>query len=69
MDLNTKHFTDLKQSVYGHLPKNDVISFSRKRFCASGLGLELGLRLRLGLELAEIRLKTISVKRPIGQVY
>jgi len=39
-------------------PKNDVILFYRKRFCASGLGLEL----------AEIRLNTFSVKRLFGQV-
>jgi len=32
-------------------PKNDVISFFRKRFCALGLWLRLRLRLRLGLEL------------------
>jgi len=47
-------------------PKNDVISFFQKRFCA--LGLELGLVLQLGFELrlglglrlglAEIRLNT-----------
>jgi len=42
-------------------PKNDVSLFSRKGFCALGLG--------LGLELAEIRLNAFSVKRPFGQVY
>jgi len=35
--------------VSGHLPKNDVILISRKRFCALGLGLELGLDWELGL--------------------
>jgi len=56
-------------------PKNDVISFSRKDFCALGLGLglelELGyeLRLKLGSQLTEIRLNTFSVKRALGQVY
>jgi len=40
----------------GTCPKNDVISFSRKRFYA----------LKLGLELAEIRLNAFSVKRPFG---
>jgi len=50
--------------VSEHLPKSDVILFSRKRFCAFGLGLGL----RLGYELAEIRLNTFSVKRPFGQV-
>jgi len=43
-------------------PKNDVILFSRKRFCALGLGfgleLWLGLGLRLESELPEIRLNT-----------
>jgi len=41
-------------------PKTDVISFSRKRFCALELGFGLGLR--LGLVLAEILLNTFSVK-------
>jgi len=40
-------------------PKNDVISFSRKRFYALGLGLGL----------ADLRLNTFSVKRLFGQVY
>jgi len=53
--------------------KNDVISFSRKRFCALGLELELEVRVRvgvivLGLELTEIRLNTFSVKRLFGQM-
>jgi len=47
-------------------PKNDVISFSRKGFCA--LGLELGFRIRV-----EVRVKvsgnTFSVKRPFGQMH
>jgi len=47
-------------------PKNDVISFSRKRFCTIGLEFELHLVLDLRLELAEIRLNTFSVKRPFG---
>jgi len=38
-------------------PKNDVTSFSRKDFCA------------LGLVLEEIRLNTLSAKRPFGQEY
>jgi len=44
-------------------PKNDVILFPRKRFCAL-----LGLGLRFGL-VRETRLNTFSVKRPFGQVY
>jgi len=52
--------------------KNDVISFSRKRYCALGLESELGLGLKLGLglglrlELAKIRLNKFLVKRPFG---
>jgi len=49
--------------------KNDVISFSRKRFCALGLKLNFKLELGLRLELAEARLNTFSVKRPFRQVY
>jgi len=37
-------------------PKNDVISFSRKRFCV------LRLRLELGLGLAEIRFPSTSIR-------
>jgi len=48
----------------GTCPKNDVIPFSRKRFCALGLEGELELR----LELAEIRSNSFSVNS-IGQVY
>jgi len=36
--------------------------FFRKCFCALGLGL------RLWLELAEIRLNMLSVKRPVGHI-
>jgi len=45
-------------------PKNDVISFSRKRFWVlglEGLGLDLGFELRLS--------STFSVKLTFGQVY
>jgi len=48
-------------------PKNDVISFFRKRVCFLGLGVELGLR--LGLKVSNIRLNTFSVKRPFGQMF
>jgi len=50
--------------VSRHFPKKkkkNVISFSRKRICAFGLG--------LGLELAEMRLNKFSIKRLFGQVY
>jgi len=54
-------------------PKNDVISFFRKRFCALDLGLEFEVELRLelgfGLKLAEIHLNTLSDKRSFGQIY
>jgi len=51
-------------------PKNVVILFTRKHFCAVGLELGLGLGLRLGLKLAKIRVNTFSVKRPaFGQFY
>jgi len=55
----------MSTSVSGHLPEKRRHFVSSKTFCA----LELGLGLRLGLELAEIRLNTFSVKRPFGQVY
>jgi len=42
--------------------KNNVVSFSRKGFCA----LAIGFGLRLGLQLTEIRLNTFSVKRSFG---
>jgi len=48
-------------------PKNDIILFSRKGFCA--FGLELGLGLRWKLELTEMCLNTILVNRLFGQVY
>jgi len=56
-------------------PKNDVISFSRKGFCATGLDLGLGfdlglgLELRLGLELSEISLNTINKSVTAAQLH
>jgi len=58
---SSKHFNtseDQNMKIIRDIPcpKYDVTLFSRKRYCASGLGLrlELGLGLRLGLELAEM---------------
>jgi len=54
----------LVAALFGYLdtcPKNDFISFSRKGFCALGLGLELGLGFTVRVDV-RVSGNTFSVK-------